>query len=186
MAAHDHLADSDPGDSAPLDDNLAAVLDSIYRAEAGGLKSYFSRRLRKEDEPSDYVNETFARLASSMSRELVREPRHYLRRIARNLLFERTRRLKVRAAYPHVLLTTALEPSVLPDQMHQIEINELLETYRRALSELPTKTQEVFVLHRVDELTYKEVGKRLGISIPTVQYHMARALMHLDAALGHE
>ena len=48
------------------------------------------------------------------------------------------------------------------------------------------KTRKVFLLHRVEELTYKEIGERLGVSIPTVQYHVARALAHLDAALGQE
>jgi RNA polymerase sigma-70 factor (ECF subfamily) len=38
----------------------------------------------------------------------------------------------------------------------------------------------------VEELSYKEIGGLLGISVPTVQYHMARALAHIDAALGQE
>jgi RNA polymerase sigma factor (sigma-70 family) len=174
--------DVDAGHGAQLD----ATLDNIYRTEANGLTSYFSRRLRKEDEPSDYVHETFVRLASFMSRQLVREPRHYLRTIARNLLFERTRRLQVRAAFPHVPLTVELEPSMPPDQAHRIEADQLLDAYRKVLGELPRKTRDIYLLHRVDELTYKEIGERMGISIPTVQYHVARALEHLDAALGQE
>lgn len=169
-----------------LEEPDVSFLDSIYRTEATGLKAYFSRRLRREDEPADYVNEAFSRLAGFMSREAVREPRHYLRTIARNLLFERTRRLKVRALFPHVPLSPEHEPAVPPDQMHRLELNEMLAAYRRALGELPDKTREVFLLHRVDELPYREIGERLGISIPTVQYHMARALAHIDAALGEE
>jgi RNA polymerase sigma-70 factor (ECF subfamily) len=38
----------------------------------------------------------------------------------------------------------------------------------------------------VDELTYREIAESMGISIPTVQYHVARALAHIDAALEQE
>ncbi|RZL80466.1 MAG: winged helix-turn-helix transcriptional regulator, partial [Sphingomonas sp.] len=43
-------------------------------------------------------------------------------------------------------------------------------------------TRHVFTLHRVDGLGYKAISERLGISVPTVQYHVARALMQLDKA----
>src|SRR3546814_807043 len=78
------------------------------------------------------------------------------------------------------------EPAVSPDQHHGIEAEDVMRAYRRALAELPDRTREVFLLHRVDELAYREIGEKLGISIPTVQYHVARALAHIDAALERE
>jgi RNA polymerase sigma-70 factor (ECF subfamily) len=162
------------------------LLDTMYRAEAGKLSAYFHRRLRGDDEASDYVQEVFARLARHMPLETIRQPRHYLRRIARNLLFERSRRLKTRVMFNYVPMSPALEPSALPEQEQGLEMEDVMAAYRRALDELPVRTRDVFVLHRVDELTYNEIGERLGITIPTVQYHVARALAHLDAALGQE
>lgn len=162
------------------------LLETIYRTEAGKLSAYFYRRLKGDDEPADYVQEVFARLARHMPLETIRQPRHYLRRIARNLLFERSRRLKTRAIFNSVPLSPLIEPSVLPDQEQGLEMEDVMAAYRRALDDLPARTRDVFVLHRVDELTYKEIGEQLGITIPTVQYHVARALAHLDAALGQE
>ncbi len=162
------------------------ALESMYRSEARGLAAFFGRRLRGDDEPGDYVHEAFARLAHQMSRRPILDPRHYLRRIAHNLLFEWTRRLRTRALYQYAPLVEELEPSIEPEQSHRIEAGEVLKIYTQALNELPEKTRKVFLLHRVEELTYKEIGERLGVSIPTVQYHVARALAHLDAALGQE
>ncbi|MDR7062419.1 DNA-directed RNA polymerase specialized sigma24 family protein [Sphingopyxis sp. BE235] len=34
----------------------------------------------------------------------------------------------------------------------------------------------MFLMHRVDELSYREIHECLGISIATVEYHMMRAL----------
>lgn len=162
------------------------VIETIYRNEAGNLTRYFGRNLRGHDEAADYVHEVFARLVRTMSAQPILQPHRYLRRIARNLLFERTRRLRQQPRFIDMPLSADLEPSVAPEQSHRLDYNDMLRAYRQALDELPAKTREVFLLHRVDELAYREIGQRLGISIPTVQYHMARALAHIDAALGQE
>lgn len=178
--------DDTPDEDRPTGNSDLARLESVYRSEAKGLSAYFGQRLRGDDEAADYVHETFARLARHMSRQAILNPRHYLRTIARNLLFERTRRLRTRVAWLAVPLAPEHEPATPPDQSFRIEADDLARTYRRLLGELPDRTRDVFLLHRVDELTYKEIGKRLGIGVPTVQYHVARALAHIDAALGRE
>ncbi|MBN8818694.1 MAG: RNA polymerase sigma factor [Sphingomonas sp.] len=163
-----------------------ADLDDIYRTQAPRLTRFFRRQLRGSDEPQDLVQETFARLASFMSRRPLANPAPYLHSIARNLLFERTRRRARRMASFHVPIGEGFDPAVDPDQAHQIEARDVMRVYQRALDELTEKTRTIFLLHRVEELTYKRIGDRLGISIPTVQYHVARALAHIDAALDQE
>jgi RNA polymerase sigma factor (sigma-70 family) len=180
------IDDASPCGPETFDDRGRAALETMYRSEARGLSAYFGRRLRGDDEASDYVHEVFARLARHMSQHSILDPRHYLRKIARNLLFERTRRLRTRASWQAIPMDPEHEPSVQPDQSFRIELDDVLKAYRRVLAELPDKTRQVFLLHRVDELTYKEIGEQLGVSIPTVQYHVARALAHIDAALGQE
>lgn len=164
----------------------AADLDRLYRDEAPGLSRFFRRRLRETDDGPDLVQESFVRLAALMARETLTNPAPYLQRIARNLLFERSRRRKRQLGAFHLPLGEGPEPAVPADQERLIEERDVLRVYRRALDELPDKTRTVFLLHRVDELTYREIGERLGISIPTVQYHVARSLAHIDAALEGE
>ncbi|WP_205513798.1 RNA polymerase sigma-70 factor [Longitalea arenae] len=45
-----------------------------------------------------------------------------------------------------------------------------------ALDRLPPKCREVFVLSRVSNLTYKQIGDSLGISVKTVENQMGKAL----------
>jgi RNA polymerase sigma-70 factor (ECF subfamily) len=158
-------------------------IGSIYAEEAPRLQRYFCARLRNSDDARDLVQETFARFLRAMAREDPQRPAAYLQRIARNLLFNRTRQLKNQMAPFHVSFDHGYEHAMAPDQSERIEVEDMMRTYRRALSELPEKTRAVFLLHRVEELTYREIGDRLGISIPTVQYHVARALAHIDATL---
>jgi RNA polymerase sigma-70 factor (ECF subfamily) len=44
---------------------------------------------------------------------------------------------------------------------------------------LPPRTREVFLMHRVEELGYKAIAARLGISVRTVEWHVAEAVARL-------
>ena len=158
----------------------------IYEVEAPRLRRYFQARMHAGDDAGDLVQESFARLLGCLAKTSLPRPAAYLQRIARNLLLDRRKRLETRLAAFHVPLGEQHDPAVAPDQAVRIEVEDMMHAYRRALGELPERTRNVFLLHRVDELTYKQISGRLGISIPTVQYHVARALAHIDAALEQE
>lgn len=179
LAQQRYAAPTAPSGAGPCE----AELDQLFRNEAPRLTRFFHRRLHGADDAPDLVQEAFARLASFMARETLRHPAPYLQRIARNLLFERTRRRARDGVAAHLPLGEGPEPAMRAEQEDRIGASDVMRIYRRALDELPAKTRTVFLLHRVDELTYREIGEQLGISIPTVQYHVARSLAHIDAAL---
>lgn len=179
-----HSSETGPSEPIPVSD--IRTLEQLYRTEAPRLTVYFERRLRQRQEAGDFVQEAFARLAHFMSGQTLRQPAAYLQRIATNLLHEHARRLRMRAdacAGPDVQTHAISAPA---DQSDRIESEQLLAIYKRALDELGPKTREAFLLHQVDDLTYREIGERLKISIATVQYHVARALTHIDASLRME
>jgi len=169
---------------ASMDLSNRQAIAELYRAEAPGLARYFRRRFRSEGDALDWVHETFVRFAQAIPDASVRNPKAYLQRIARNLIVDGWRK-SIAVAVQFVELDRA-NPSVGPDQDHAIEASDLMQQYRRALATLTPKTRVVFLLHRVEELTYNEIAARLEISINTVEYHMARALSHLDRALDRD
>ena len=61
-------------------------------------------------------------------------------------------------------------------QEWNLEAADLLRLYETAVDAMPPKTRRVFLMHRVDELSYREIHELLGISIATVEYHMMKAL----------
>lgn len=180
---------SDPEDGDDrCDDNSRGTcrIEGLYRAEAPRLTRFFRRRIGEGDEAPDLVQEAFARLAAFMAREGLANPAPYLQRIARNLLFERTRRRSRRMAASHVSIDEERDVAVGPVQEQALAYADLMRLYEAAVYGLPDKTRTAFLLHRVDELTYREIAERLGISIPTVQYHVGRALAHISMALETE
>ena len=58
-----------------------------------------------------------------------------------------------------------------------------MAVYREAVYRLPQLPQNVFLLHRVDELGYDEIGRQLKIPVAEVQNCLRDALLAIDAAL---
>jgi RNA polymerase sigma factor (sigma-70 family) len=169
-------------DSADGESARTSSLERLYRAQAPSLARYFRRHLRGSDDVPDLVQETFARLARART-EHPQRPVAYLRRIARNLLIDRARRRDSGLSHFHLEMGDHLGLSTAPEQERALEADDVLRLYRRALDQLPPKTRTAFLLHRIDDLSYKEIAAEMAISIPTVQYHVARALMHIDEIL---
>lgn len=48
-----------------------------------------------------------------------------------------------------------------------------------AIETLPPKCKEAFILNKFEKFKYKEIAEMMGISIKTVENHMAKALSHL-------
>jgi len=161
------------------DDEAAsgASLDETFRVERDRLLGYLRRRVGTEAAP-DLVQEVFARAAASKQVSRLANPGGFLFRIARNLLIDRAGR-RVRDNVVLFPLDDHHDAACPPQQEWGLEAEDLLRLYEAAVDALPEKTRRVFLMHRVEELSYREIHERLGISIATVEYHMIKALGHV-------
>ncbi len=66
------------------------------------------------------------------------------------------------------------------DSMVEAELKTKIET---AISELPEKCREIFVLNRYENLKYQEIADKLQISVKTVETQMSKALQHMRVRL---
>ena len=65
------------------------------------------------------------------------------------------------------------------DFAHQLEEKELSNCIETALSRLPEKCKEAFLLSRKDHLSNKEISERMQISVSTVEKHIGKAIKFL-------
>src|SRR3546814_17564920 len=79
---------------------------------------------------------TLFRAVGALAQRAMPTPGAYLQRIARNLLYDRSKRAEARLASFHVPIGEGCEPAVSPDQHHGIEAEDVMRAYRRALAEI--------------------------------------------------
>lgn len=108
--------------------------------------------------------------------------RAYLRRAAVNktLNYLRDQRLPIsdEEFMPFQLASST------PQADETLETSELKEEIDRAISALPERCRQVFVLSRFEELSAKEIADLLDISPKTVENQMTKALKSLREWLG--
>ena len=67
----------------------------------------------------------------------------------------------------------------------ELEYNELTNKLDEIIKALPQRQKEVYLLHKVEGLKYKEIAERLNISENTIENHMSRALKIIREKLGN-
>lgn len=62
--------------------------------------------------------------------------------------------------------------------------DEMLEQVNKAIAQLPPKCKMAFTLAKVQGLKYKEISEIMGISVKTINNHIANALVHISQAVN--
>ena len=160
------------------------AFDSFYRREAPKLLQFLKRRIWIEEERADLVQEAFARLVAARSSAAQENPGSYVQGILRHLLADRARAWSRSKAARADEVALPHQPE-MPDAA--LELAQMQEQYRIAVDTLPAKTREVFLLHRAEDLPYRQIAERLGISIRTVEWHVAQAVVRIGKSVaGHD
>jgi RNA polymerase sigma-70 factor (ECF subfamily) len=137
------------------------------------------RAVRGADNAEDLLHSAFIRLSEYSSREAVENPSAFLVRTAANLAVDERRRLRVRRESP--LETNEMIEIADGQPLHSevLEARERLNRVMAALESLGPRTREVFLMHRLDGLKYREISVRLGITVSAVEKHIAKASLFL-------
>jgi len=82
-------------------------------------------------------------------------------------------------------LSFELEESGLEESgpEENLQFKELQEKYKRVLLRMPEKHRVVFLMSRMEGLTYKEIAERLSLSIKAIEKRMTAALTLLRKEL---
>ena len=154
----------------------------LFLAHQGELQAYLVKLLRSSDRAADLTQETFLRFAEYCGANpsaVITHERSYLYRTAHNLavdLMRRESREKTNALPDDELVDLADEA---PSPERAVGGRSDLDLVRAAILELPERTRRIFVLARIEELTYHEVAECLRISESSVQKHLAKATKHV-------
>jgi len=145
------------------------------------LQAYLTRKLRDGEVAADLTQEAFLRFAEQGRGGAVAvvHARSYLYRTAHNLAVDHVRRRQRERTDVVASDDLAGFADERPSPERTASAQSEVTATRDALLELPARTREIFVLVRIQGLTYSEAARRLSISDSSVQKHLARAIKHV-------
>lgn len=150
------------------------ILRQLFGDHHGWLLVRLRARLGCHADAADMAAETFAQVVALPDPATINEPRAMLTTIAKRLIFASWRRRDLERAY---LETLALEPMLHePSAEQQAQALEALSTLDKILDGLSPTGRSAFLYSQLDNLTYAEIGQRLGISAPRVHQYIVKAL----------
>lgn len=174
-----------PADSTGEDeDRKRTLLESLYRDYGQTLRTFLARRRVSREQAADIVQETYCRVQQADSVESIRQPKAFLIRVASNVL------LNSRRHHRHALEESAPDFEGLevanedPSAYRQMSAEQELAIVRAALMELPPKCRQAFVMNRLDNLSYPQVAREMGLSVSMIEKYISQALAHMRGRLS--
>jgi RNA polymerase sigma factor (sigma-70 family) len=140
------------------------------------------RILKDHAEALDCSQDVFCEVLERASRKEVENWPAYLRWLATRRAIDRLRTRQRRQGRfdPG---DVALVHTLTPGPAESAQLNELAERVRLELTKLPQRQAEAFWLACIEEMTYEDVGRQLGIDASTVGVLIHRARRRLREAL---
>jgi RNA polymerase sigma factor (sigma-70 family) len=138
-----------------------------------------ARATRNTDEAEDLLHAAFLRLAEYRRDHRVENPSAFVVRTAVNMKADEARHRRVRNEAPLDVADLADISDNMPLQTEVLAARERLRRAEEGLSRLSPRTREIFLMHRIDGLKYREIAERLGITVSAVEKHVAKAALFL-------
>ena len=158
------------------------AFEKMFHQFYPGMCSYAETLLNKDSVAEEVVQDVFyniwknrktlsisVSIKSYLYRSVFNNSMMYLRKTRRELLMEES--------------TVFEQYAYASDPEEEYAGNEMKDVIQDTLEDLPERTREIFKLSRYDGLKYKEIAKKLSISIKTVEANMGKALKALKTSI---
>jgi len=137
-----------------------------------------SRRTGGYADAEDLVQSAFERLHRYKQTRQVENPAGFLVRTAVNLRLDAYRHEKLMGKRQFSANIEDYENNN-PAQDDVLAARARLERVKSGIEQLPPRTREIFLLHRLEHVKYSELARRFGISESAIEKHVARATSFL-------
>jgi RNA polymerase sigma-70 factor (family 1) len=162
-------------------DELA--FEKVFHRYTPRLLPFIKKITRNDSIAAELIQETFIRIWMQRAQlEEIENPSAWIYRIASNLSINYLQKLSNRKQ----LLTkiAAVEKAASPEEL--VEVKELNQIIKQAISQLPERRQEVYLLSREEGLSHQQIAERLNISVNTVKNQIVSSLKFIQQSINKQ
>ena len=160
----------------------SALFENVFKSNFKNLHAYACSILKDEASAEEIVQQVFLKLWEKKEQLAeLQSVEAYLYRSVHNECLNWLKHNKVKAAHQAHALFVNKEAAQDNDQ---VTLKELQKDIDKAINELPEQCRTIFQLSRFEDLKYRDIADKLGISVKTVENQMGKALRTLRTKLS--
>lgn len=155
------------------------VFNLLYRTHGDALRRFVKKRVGNEEDAADIVQDVFLKVSARYEGKPAHELKAILFRAAHNaaldfLMLEDTKKRRAALDVERLSPVMPCDDAISPERT--VLDRDLLEVARRTLADMSPRRREILLLHRLEEVEYSEIARRMGVSISTVTREIAGAV----------
>ncbi|MGJ4728090.1 RNA polymerase sigma factor [Luteimonas sp. SDU101] len=162
-----------------MDESLAEWFAREILVHEEALVRFLARTWPHRDDVYDLRQETYVRVYEAAARSRPASPRAFMYATARNLMADRIRRgrvVSIEVVGDMEALNVSLEEPTPDDKAGTWQ---QLKRLADALDRLPDRCRHAVWLHKMEDLSYREVAARMGVSVKTVEKQISKGIRRL-------
>ncbi|MEM8568572.1 MAG: RNA polymerase sigma-70 factor [Bacteroidota bacterium] len=152
-------------------ESFKSIFDQYYEV----IRNFLYYKLGDIDQAEDITQEVFIKAWNKRDEIVISTVKSLLYTIASNLAINHFQSAKKK--YEFKLENEERPTSETPE--YQMEQQEFAIKLNDVLDQLPENQRIVFLMSRIDDLTYPQIAERLGIGVKAVEKRMHGALKFL-------
>lgn len=160
------------------------TFDQFFKSHAKLLRNFIYYKFGDLEKAEDIVQDAFIKLWNNCSQVPIEKAKSYVYTVATNLGISITRHEKVKFKYQNYVVQRKSDVTQESPEFILLE-KEYMTKLKQAISDLPERQREVFLLSRIDKKTYKEIAEMSNVSVKAIEKLMHKALLSLRKKIGN-
>jgi RNA polymerase sigma-70 factor (family 1) len=161
-----------------------AKFRSIYDQYYESIRSFAYYKTSDIDLADDIVQEVFLKLWTNLKNVKDETVKALLYTISSNTIKNHFKHQKV--VYNFQKQDQASDSDTTDEADSLLRQEELNRKLQDALAEIPEKSRDVFLMNRIEGLTYADIAERLGLSVKAIEKRMSEALSVLRSRISYK
>lgn len=161
------------------------LFETFFKNMQPRLFAYCCKYIDDKETARDLVQECFISFWEK-KQEVIVSAESYLFASVRNRALSYIRSQKIRSDYHESLKLRIKEFEFHPEGSNPVVdlyMKEMKQMLKEALSTLPSRSHQIFIMSRYEGMKNQAIADELGISIRTVESHLYQSLRHLKKQL---
>jgi RNA polymerase sigma-70 factor (family 1) len=153
--------------------------DQVFMDCYKPLRNFIYYKTGDMQTAEDIAQDTFLKLWEKKESIILKTVKPLLYKIANNLFLNKIDHEKVLLKFD----TDYQEDKFRETPDFELEIKEFDRRLQESLNEMDERNRTVFLMNRIDDLTYAQIAENLGLSVKAVEKRMSKAMGFLKDRL---